>query len=80
MYTRKNGTRYIYNYLWCDVKNAPYDYDKNGLIQHIMSKKIAESQNKPLQIILRYFEDSLIYLMKATDFLKNFKNYHWFNR
>lgn len=80
MEIRNNGTRF-YNYRdWEDIKNAPYDYKRQGLNQHILSNVIVRSNNKILQSILKFFEGSLIYLMSYVDHLKNFKNYHWVNR
>lgn len=80
MQYKENGTRYKGYYLWEDRKNTPYDYERFGLLKHIMSNKIVESKNPILQFILGYYEKSLIFLMKYIDRLKNFKNYHWKNR
>lgn len=80
METNNNGNRFKNYYKWEDVKNAPYNYERNGLLQHIMSNVIVKSKNEILQTILKYFESSLIYLMRYIDHLKNFKNYHWYNR
>jgi hypothetical protein len=80
MEINNNGNRFKNYYKWEDVKNAPYNYERNGLLQHIMSNVIVKSKNEILQTVLKYFESSLIYLMKYIDHLKNFKNYHWYNR
>lgn len=80
MEINNNGNRFKNYYNWEDVKNAPYNYERNGLLQHIMSNVIVKSKNEILQTILKYFESSLIYLMRYIDHLKNFKNYHWYNR
>ena len=77
---QKNGTRFEDNYLWEDKKYTPYDYEKQGLLQHIMSRVIVNSKNPALQSILYYFESSLIYLMKYVDYLKYIKDYHHYNR
>lgn len=76
---RENGTRYK-NYCDWGNTNQSYNYVKNGLIQHIMSHNIAYTKNKILSSLLIYFEESLIFLLKYVDRLKNFKNYHWKNR
>ena len=66
--------------LWESRKNVPYNYERDGLLNKILSHKIVESTNTPLQIILQYYEKSLIFLMKYTDKLRYFKNPHWNNR
>ena len=80
MEIRENGTRYINYDRWNKTKNEPYDYAKNGLLIHLMSKKIVTTSNPITQFILQFFEKSMIFLMKYVDILKNFKNYHWKNR
>lgn len=77
---RASGTRYKNYYKWEKTKNTPYDYEKNGLLKHIMSSKITNTNNVALKILLSYFESSMIFLMKYVDILKNFKNPHWKNR
>lgn len=80
METRGNGTRFFNYRNWENIKNQPYDYAKDGLLQHIMSNAIVNTTNPALKILLQYVESSLIYVMKYTDILKNFKNIHWKNR
>ena len=77
---RENGTRYKDYKKWEDRKNAPYDYEGEGLVRHIMSNKIAYTENRVLKIINVAFEKSLVYVLKYVDRLKNFKNHHWKNR
>ena len=77
---RENGTKYKNYCLWDKRKISPYDYERNGLLQHIMSNKIVNSQNSILQFVLRYYEKSIIFILKYIDRLKHFKNYHWKNR
>ena len=80
METRTNGTRYNKYKYWNRTKNDSYDYENNGLLKHLMSRKIIESENEVLQSILAFFEKSMIFLMRYTDELKNFKNIHYKNR
>lgn len=80
MEVRDNGTRFLNYDNWEIVKNKPYDYTKNGLLKHLMSPIILDTTNQSLKILLQYVESSLIYVMKYTDILKNFKNIHWKNR
>ena len=80
MEKRQNGQRF-YNYeLWEDKKYLPYDYARNGLLKHIMSSSIVDTENSILKPIIQYLESSLIFVMKYVDILKNFKNIHWKNR
>ena len=80
MEIRPNGTRFVEKYKWEDAKNMPYDYEHKGLLSKIMSHKIVENHNIILQLIMQFYEKSLIFVMKYTDILKNFKNHHWKNR
>lgn len=75
-----NNTRFSNYCEWENRKNTPYNYRRNGLLNKIMSHSITESNNKVLQIILSYYEKSLIFLMSYVDELKYFKNPHWKNR
>lgn len=80
MEIRTNGTRYKRYKNWNKTKYDSYDYEKNGLLKHLMSRKIIESKNNITQFILQYFEKSMIFLMRYIDELKNFKNIHYKNR
>lgn len=80
MEVRNNGSRFANYNLWEDVKHAPYDYTNNGLLNHIMSSAIVNTNNGVLKILLQFVESSLLFVMKYTDVLKNFKNIHWKNR
>lgn len=80
MIYNENGHRF-YNYdEWETLIAPPYNYEKNGLLKHIISHVITDSKNNVLQAILKYYEKSLIIVMKYIDILKHFKNYHWKNR
>lgn len=80
MEIRSNGTRFNNYDSWEVVKHSPYNYAKHGLLNHIMSKIIVDTNNPALKSILQYTETSLIFVMKYVDILKNFKNIHWKNR
>lgn len=75
-----NGHRFNEYHLWEDTKYKSYDYAREGLLKHIMSPVIVNTTNNALKILLQYIESSLIFVMKYTDMLKNFKNIHWRNR
>lgn len=80
MIQSNNGERFKYNSYWENLKNNPYDYERYGLLNHILSNRIFNSTNQPLKIILNFYENSLIFIMKYVDILKNFKNIYWKNR
>ena len=73
-YSRRNYS------LWDDRKNMPYDYEKEGLLKHIMSHTIVQTRNPLLRKMLSFYEGSLVWVMKYVDVLRNFKNIHWKNR
>ena len=77
---RENGTRYKDYNLWEDRKYSPYDYEKNGLIKHIISHRIVNTNNPVLKFMLNYYESSIVFVLKYIDRLKHFKNYHKNNR
>lgn len=80
MIYNENGKRFESYYKWENVKHLPYNYKRDGLLKHIMSRRIVESNNYILQCVLHYVEQSMIFLMKYTDCLKHFKDFHWKNR
>jgi hypothetical protein len=75
-----NGTRYDYIGNYEERLNQPYDYEKNGLVQHIMSARIVNSKNPITAFLVRVFEKNIVMLLKMTDILANFKNPHFKNR
>lgn len=80
MEIRSNGTRFAEYNKWENIKHQPYNYAEKGLLNHIISPAIVNTTNPVLKILLQYMENSMIFLMKYTDILKNFKNIHWKNR
>lgn len=80
MEIRNNGMRFIEYRKWENIKNTPYDYEKDGILNHIMSPTIVNTTNIILKNLLNYIESSLTFVMKYIDILKNFKNPHWRNR
>lgn len=80
MEVHTNNYRF-YNYKkWEHKKNAPYDYERNGLLKHLMSHTIIESKNSFLQYLLNYIEKSLVILMKFVERMQHFKDYAYTNR
>ena len=75
-----NGTRYINYCEWESRKQTLYNYKKNGLLKRILSHVILDSNNEALNIILKFYEGSIIFLLSYVDELKYFKNPHWKNR
>ena len=80
MITRTNGERYINYKKWSKTANLKYDYESNGILTNIMSKRIIDTTNPILQFILGIVEKSLVFVLKYVDELKNFKNFHYKNR
>lgn len=76
----ENGEKYSNYYKWETSKQTPYNYKKHGLLKHVMSSSIVNTDNEITQYILMYIETSMTILMSYVDRLKNFKNYHWKNR
>lgn len=75
-----NGHRFR-NYSEYDkLLHQPYDYERKGLLKHLISGSIYNTDNSILRIIMQYFENSLVFVMKYVDRLKHFKNYLWVNR
>lgn len=80
MEIRTNGTRFKNYNKWEIIKQASYDYESEGLLNKIMSEPIVNTTNPLLKLLLDFVETSLVFVMKYTDVLKNFKNPHWKNR
>ena len=80
MTQRPNGTKYIDYKSWESIKQAPYDYKNSGLLNKIVSKTIANTDNPILQIVLKFYESSIVFLLEYVDILKHFKDVHWKNR
>ena len=79
MEIKENGARFENYYKWETRHNAPYDYQKNGLVKHLLSPRITSSKNSFLQLILSIYENSIEYVLKSTDIVKHFKNFNWKN-
>lgn len=77
---RDNGTRFKNYCEWESVKQPAYDYERKGLVQHILSHKIAYTDNPFLKVMLKYYEMSIFHVLKYIDRLKHFKNCYWKNR
>ena len=80
MIYRPNGNRYKKYRLWESTKQTPYDYENEGLVKRIVSKPISQTDNPILQSVLKFYESSIVFLLKFTDILKHFKDVHWKNR
>ena len=80
MIINTSGTRYKRFKNLEKTGEQAYDYEKNGLLNKLMSHTIIESNNEILKNILSFFEKSMIFLMKYTKELQNFKNIPYKNR
>lgn len=74
-----NGYRFKDYNMWESTVQTPYDYERNGLVNKIVSKPIHMSKNPVLKIVLQIYESSIVFVLKYIDVLKNFKNIHWKN-
>lgn len=75
-----SGHRYDNYYKWDGLKNQPYDYARNGLINKLLSQKILDTKNRITQNILTFYEQSIIFMLKYVDRLKQFKDLSVKNR
>ena len=80
MNTFPNGYRFRNYDEYGTLLHQPYDYERKGLLKHIISHKIYNTNSSLLRVILRYYEKSLVFVMKYVDRLKHFKDYLWVNR
>lgn len=76
----QNGYRYREYYRWEKTKNNPYNYERNGLLNKLLSPSVYNTNNPITKFILNVYEKSVVFMMKYVDILKNFKNYNWKNR
>ena len=75
MITRTNGERYINYKKWSKTANLNYDYESNGILTNIMSKRIIDTTNPILQFILGIVEKSLIFVLKYGKILPRYHRY-----
>jgi hypothetical protein len=75
-----NGKRYQYTKLYDEELNSPYNYSDDGLLRHMMSPRIVDSNNPITRFIVCVFEKEIVMLLKLTDILANFKNPYFKNR
>ena len=80
MISRPLNTRYKNYTLYESKLHQPYDYERYGFVNKILSNKIVNTNNTILKVILQYYEKSFVFVMKYIDRLKHFKNYNWVNR
>lgn len=74
-----NNYRFRNNYKWENLKHQPYNYKEEGLVKHLLSNKIVNSTNPITKFFVNYFESAIVFMFKAADNLKNFKNFNWKN-
>ena len=60
--------------------NKPYNYERYGLLNRLMSHKISESKSPVLRPMYMFYEKSLIFLLKQVDVIKHYKDIVWKNR
>lgn len=77
---KKNGTRYDYTVNYDKTLNEPYDYERYGLLSNMVSKRLSSTSNPITKFVYDVFEKSVVFLLKYTDVLANFKNPYYRNR
>ena len=77
---RENGSRWKGYKKWDKAIQTPYDYEQNGISQHILSKSIVGSDNRFVKYILKVYDHTIVHVLKSIDYLKHFKNFYWKNR
>ena len=75
-----NGHRYKKYKDYSRELNTPYDYEKNGLLNKMMSFKISQSKSPVLRMMYEYYEKSLIFLLQQVDVVAHYKDIVWKNR
>ena len=70
----KNGKRYDSLKLYENLKHSPYDYERHGLIRHLMSKIIYNTNNPITKFMIDMFDKEFVFILKYTDKLANFTN------
>jgi hypothetical protein len=80
MEVRSNGERYKCYKSYERTLHEPYDYERFGLNNKILSHKLTNTKNPILKGILDIYEKNLVFLMKYVDVLQNIFNYNWKNR
>lgn len=80
MEKHSNGYKYKGDDKWETKLHQPYEYEKEGLLNKLLSGDIIKSANPITRLVLQYYEKTIIFLLQYVDVLKNFKNYNWKNR
>lgn len=80
MVTLPNGTRYNYTQYYDQVLNQPYNYAREGLLKHLVSKRLVTSENSITRFMYQVFEKQMVFVLKYADLLANFKNPFFRNR
>ncbi len=80
MKTYKNGKRFEALKPYNMMKNNPYDYERHGLIRHLISKIIYDTKNPVTKFMIDTFEKDMVFLLKYVDVLMNFTNIYIKNR
>ena len=60
MISRPLNTRYKYYNSYEKKLHQPYDYERYGMMNKIISNKIVNTRNNILKVILQYYEKSFV--------------------
>jgi len=74
---RLPGTRYAALRKYNQPKHAPYDYQRDGLLDKVLPPVITNTKNKTTRIVLDLVENASVFLLKYVDTLKHFKNWNY---
>ena len=80
MNIHENEHRYNTYRLWEKKKHQPYDYVNEGLVNKIVSNRIANTSNPVLRMMLNIYENMCVFVLRYIDILQHFHNYTKYNR
>lgn len=71
---RLPGTRYKNCGKYDKVEQAPYNYERDGLLNKLLPRVITNTENKTTRLILDFVEQTSVFLLRYVDKLKYFKD------
>jgi hypothetical protein len=51
----ENGMRFKYYHEWETTNNKPYNYERYGLLKHLLSSRIINTENNILKYLINYY-------------------------
>lgn len=71
---RLPGTRYKNLGRYDQVEQAPYNYERNGLLKKLLPSVIVNTKNATTKLVLDFVEQAAVFLLRYVDELKYFKD------